>query len=295
MKKLRYLAEATLVYFLMGIFRILPVETASNLGCFIGRNIAYQLSASRKAKRHVIDSLHLNSNDTDRIVKGMWENLGRLFAEYPHLRNIYTKRTELMGIENLGNLPNQPNAPVVFFGGHLANWEVAAPTITPYIPNLGLVYRPPNNPYVQNILDKCRSLDGSMPIFPKSNNGMRQLMASLKKGGRVGILIDQKYNQGVEADFFGKPAMTSMAFIQLAKKFNCPLIPVQVERLENARFRVTIHQPMDLTKDDMTLLTEAHTMLEGWIRQHPEQWIWLHKRWKPQEDVREHIPVPSPQ
>jgi KDO2-lipid IV(A) lauroyltransferase len=74
--------------------------------------------------------------------------------------------------------------------------------------------------------------------------------------------------------------MTSLAFIQLAKKFNCPLIPVQVERLHGANFRVTIHKPMDLTKDDATLITEAHTMLEGWIRQTPAHWLWLHKRWK---------------
>jgi KDO2-lipid IV(A) lauroyltransferase len=279
MKKLRYLFEALLVHILMFIFRILPVDIASGLGGFIGRSVAYRFSVTRKAKRHIKKCLHTSEDETNRIAKEMWGNLGRLFAEYPHLPELYMTRTKLVGTENLSELLKSTNSPAVFFSGHLANWEVSAPALLQK--NIGgdLIYRTPNNPYVKNILDKCRSMDGALKTHPKSAQGMRQVMMALKEGRRIGILIDQKYNQGIEVPFFGIPAMTSLAFIQLARKFNCPLIPVQIERIKGANFRVTIHKPMDLSKDDNTLITEAHTMLEDWIRQAPAHWLWLHRRW----------------
>lgn len=279
MKKLRYISEAILVYTLMFIFRILPVDTASNCGGFIGRNIAYRLSVTRKAKRHITNSLHTNPDEANRIAYDMWDNLGRLFAEYPHLPELYMTKSELVGVENLGELTTLTTSPAIFFSGHLANWEISAPSLRQKNIDVDLIYRAPNNPYVKTILDKCRSMDGTLKTYPKSAQGMRQVMMALKQGRRIGILIDQKYNQGIEVPFFGQPAMTSLAFIQLAKKFNCPLIPVQVERIKGANFRVTIHKPMDLSKDDQTLITEAHTLLENWIRKTPAHWLWLHKRW----------------
>ncbi|MFA7276500.1 MAG: lipid A biosynthesis acyltransferase [Pseudobdellovibrionaceae bacterium] len=280
MKKLRYLAEAFLVYSLFAVFHALTPQAASRLGGFIGGRIGPLLSASRKARRHIQLSLHTNNNDTNRIASGMWENLGSVFAEYPHLRELYMNRSELVGAAHLGSLPTSPDSPAIFFSGHLANWEVSAPSLRQKNIDVDLIYRPPNNPYVKDILDKCRSMDGTLKTYPKSSYGMRQVMSALKQGRRIGILIDQKYNQGVAANFFGRPAMTSTAFIQLAKKFNCPLIPVQVERLEGANFRVTLHKPLDLTKSDDDLLREAHALLEGWIRQHPAQWLWIHRRWR---------------
>jgi KDO2-lipid IV(A) lauroyltransferase len=281
MKTTRYLFEAAVVYILMTIFKILPAERASALGGWIGRNVAYRFSVTRKAKRHIEKSLHTNAIETDRIAKGMWDNLGRLFAEYPHLPELCLTRSELVGVENLGDLPTTPNVPAIFFSGHLANWEIVAPCMRQQNIDGDLIYRPPNNAYVKKLLDQCRSMDGTLRTYPKSHQGMRQVARALKDGRRIGILIDQKYNTGVEVPFFGQPAMTSLAFIQLAKRFKCPLIPVQVERLDNtAKFRVTIHKPMDLSKDDNTLITEAHDLLESWIKSTPEHWLWLHKRWK---------------
>lgn len=281
MKTARYMSEAAVVYSLMGLFRILPVARASALGGWIGRNVASRFSVTRKAKRHIKNSLHTDDIETSRIAKEMWDNLGRLFAEYPHLPELYMTKSELVGIENLGNLPTTPNAPAIFFSGHLANWEISAPSLRQQNIDVDLIYRAPNNPYVKNILDKCRSMDGTLRTYPKSSAGMRQVMMALKQGRRIGILIDQKYNPGIEVPFFGQPAMTSLAFIQLAKKFQCPLIPIQVERIDNtAKFRVTIHKPLDLSKDDDTLITEAHDLLESWIKNAPANWLWVHKRWK---------------
>jgi KDO2-lipid IV(A) lauroyltransferase len=205
MKKLRYISEAILVYILMFVFRILPVDTASNLGGFIGRNVANRLSVTRKAKRHIVNSLGTNQDETNHIALSMWDNLGRLFAEYPHLSELYMTKSELVGIENLGELTTSATSPAIFFSGHLANWEISAPSLRQKNIDVDLIYRAPNNPYVKTILDKCRSMDGTLKTYPKSAQGMRQVMMALKQGRRIGILIDQKYNQGIEVPFFGQP------------------------------------------------------------------------------------------
>lgn len=279
MKKFRYLIEGFIVRLLIGLFAAMTAANASGFGAYIGRSIGPYMSASRKARRHVMASLNVSAIESRQIVAGMWDNLGRVFAEYPHLATINAKNVTIIGAENITAV-TPDSGPAIFFAGHLANWEIAAPSLRRFGIDVDLIYRAPNNPHVQGILDKCRSMDGTLRTYPKSASGMRQVMKALKDGRRIGILIDQKYNQGVEALFFGQPAMTSPAFIQLAKKFNCPLIPVRVERLPQAHFRVTIHPSLDISKDDDVLLKESHDLLESWIRQEPAQWLWLHKRWK---------------
>lgn len=279
MKK-KYYAEAALVSVLITFFKILPTNMASACGGKILRSIGPLLSSNRRAKRHIMNSLQVTEAEAEIMSRDMWDNLGRVFAEYPHLHEIYDSHVELCGKENLIGLDRE-GVPAIFFSGHLANWEVAAPSLRQKNIDVDLIYRAPNNPFVDKILQKCRSMNGVLRTYPKSSAGMRQVLSALKEGRKIGILIDQKYNQGIEFPFFGQPAMTSPAFIQLAKKFNCPLLPVQVERIEHrAAFRVTVHAPLDLQKSEDELLSEAHALLEGWIRQHPAHWLWPHKRWK---------------
>ncbi|OIN87967.1 MAG: hypothetical protein AUJ12_00065 [Alphaproteobacteria bacterium CG1_02_46_17] len=280
MKKIRYLFEAALVRTLIALFGRLPPLTASNLGGMIGRTIGPLLSSNRKATRHIQDSLHTDAQTTRKIIKDMWENIGRVFAEYPHLEHIGAHHVELVNAERLHTLSADPELPAIFASAHLANWEVAGPTVHKMNIDVDVIYRAPNNPYVAGILQKCRSLDGTLQTYPKSSAGMRQVLGALKRGRKIGILIDQKYNEGMEVEFFGRPAMTSTSFIQMARKFDCPLFPVRVERIKGIDFRVTIFPPLDTQKDEILLIREMHDYLEQWIAEHPGQWLWLHKRWK---------------
>ena len=106
------------------------------------------------------------------------------------------------------------------------------------------------------------------------------MVETLRDGGALGILIDQKYNEGLAIPFFGRPAMTSPAFVQMAQKTNCPLIPVRGERLPGAHFRVTIYPPLNITEQGVEdAIAQAHMLLEEWISERPGQWLWLHRRW----------------
>ncbi len=287
MKKIRYFFEALLLYGLFIFFKILPPKTASNIGGWIGHNIGYRLAASRKARKHLSNAMpELSKKQQDNTIKGMWNNLGRVIAEYPHLERISKDYTQVI---DLGCLSKhiKDNEPIVFIGAHLGNWEVnGAATLTQLNHPLALTYREPNNKWVARLLDKSRTLNGKIQAYPKSRESGRKIMQTLKNKGSLGILIDQKYNEGVEVNFFGMPAMTNPIFVQLCQKYKCPLIPVRNERVNGCGFKLTSYPEIKLFNDDgsaravIEVINEANALLETWITERPEQWMWLHHRWK---------------
>jgi KDO2-lipid IV(A) lauroyltransferase len=168
----------------------------------------------------------------------------------------------------------------------MANWEITGLSILYHLNiNASPVYRAPNNYYVEKLLLNARTGRGKIKAFPKSKTGTRELLKAMKNKQVTGILIDQKYNEGIAVPFFGQPAMTSPAFVDLPQKFGGTLIPVQIERLNGANFKITFHNPVPLFDDkdkplkNTEVINKTHQLLENWIRNRPEQWLWLHRRW----------------
>lgn len=283
MKKIRYFTEFLIVSFFMTLSTCLGPQRASNLGGYIARHIGPLLSVNRKAKRH-LSKVFPEKTDTEikSILIDMWDNLGRTFLEYPHLEYIGQHHVELIGSDILKEQIERCG-PTVLMSAHFANWEVAAPSfLTQANFEMDLIYRAPNNPWVDDILQKYRSLHGKLKTYPKSKTGMRGVVDALSKKRHIGILIDQKFNGGILAPFFGYGAMTSPAFVQLSQKYSCPLIPATIERRgRNCDFRVTLHTPIPTeNREIMDVISEAHAFLERAIRNNPAQWIWLHRRWR---------------
>jgi len=278
-KKIRYILEASLLYLLMSISKLLPVNWASGFGGWVGRLVGPRLAASRKATTNIKESFpHKSDIEHNEILSGMWDNLGRVMMEYPHLKHISRDRTEII---NADILKKYKDKPAIVIAAHQGNWEICPPAMflqhqivsTP-------IYRAPNNALTDKMLLKARSLNGKIKAIPKSKTGTRKIVQNLQDGKFLGVLIDQKYNEGVPADFFGRPAMTSPIFVQLAEKFKCPIIPLRLERLNGASFRITVFEPLDTsnkTTDDVIKM--SHNLLEEWITKKPEQWLWLHRRW----------------
>jgi KDO2-lipid IV(A) lauroyltransferase len=122
-------------------------------------------------------------------------------------------------------------------------------------------------------------------FIPKGAVASRQAFATLRRGAHLGLLADQKLNDGIAVPFFGRDAMTAPALALLAMRFDCDVLPARVERLGGARFRLTVHPALPIPKtgdrdaDVLTLMTEVNRTLESWIRERPDQWFWLHRRW----------------
>ena len=289
MKKIRYFFEALSLYLVFAIFKCLSPKTASNLGGWVGRNVGPRLAASRKAHKHLRMAMpEVSDERANEIVSGMWENLGRVIAEYPHLEKISLNNVSVENEERLLSLLKKEDEPLVFIGGHLSNWEVnPIVLLTKYNRSVDVTYRPPNNPWVARLLDHARTLGNRVNAFPKSSASGRKIMQALKEGRALGILIDQKYNEGVEVPFFGLPAMTNPVAVLLCQRYRCPLVPVKnIRGKDGFSFRIITYPPLDLfdSKGDPRpvedVLKEAHILLEAWIREHPEQWLWLHHRWE---------------
>ncbi|MBI3517141.1 MAG: lipid A biosynthesis lauroyl acyltransferase [Proteobacteria bacterium] len=275
--------EALALSLVLLLLRVLPLDWASGLGGAVARAIGPRLPVSDQARQNLRRALPaLDAAAVERVVRGVWDNLGRVVGEYPHLRRIGATRVELIGIEHFQALRDD-GAPGICFTGHIGNWELLPVMAARHGVRLSTVYRAANNRYVDRLLRILRS--DAAELIPKGSAGARQMIAALGRGGHLGMLVDQKMNDGIEAGFFGRPAMTAPALAQLALKYDCPVLPARVERIGGARFRVIVEPPLALARSgdraaDTRALTETvNRHLERWIADKPEQWLWLHRRW----------------
>jgi Kdo2-lipid IVA lauroyltransferase/acyltransferase len=291
-KTLRYGGEAALFFLLMGFFKLIGLDAASAVGGFIGRHLYYRLGAAQVARENLKAAYpEKSAAEIETIVRGVCENLGRVAGEYPHLDKLGVgKRIEAVGVE-YGDAAVAAGKGVMFFSGHLANWE-ATPIVATWRGYEGaIVYRPPNNPYVDRWIARQRAKKGPAEQISKGARGTRRIFTLLRRGKSIFILVDQKTYEGVPAPFFGREAMTTPAPASLMLKLGASLVPVSSMRLKGAHFRVTIHPPIEFTPsgnaalDVLELTARINAKVEEIVRQHPEQWLWTHHRWTNARDI----------
>ena len=286
-RRFAHLAEAALLLLVMAVFAALPVDVASASGGWIARMIGPRLGGfSRRALANLARAFPANDAlENRRILRGMWDNLGRAVAEHPHLARICRADSGRVEIVNGGVVDEilAGTRPALLFGGHFANWEIGPSTIHRLMGGTLLsVYRAANNPWVDR-MQRWRL--PARRAVPKGAEGGRVLLRHLRAGGHVAMLVDQKQNDGIAVPFFGAAAMTAPALGRLGRRFACPILPIRVERLSGAHFRFTVQPPIeipdtgDAVADVLSVMTRVNAVIEEWVRARPEQWIWLHRRW----------------
>ena len=285
---LRHPLEAGVLWLVFTILGALPTDTASNVGGWLGRLIGPRLRGERRARVNLALAMPtLTPEQVDAVLAGMWDNLGRVLAEYPHLQRIAdpaSGRVTVRGMEHVQAFM-EDGGPGILIGGHLANWEVL-----PLVANLrGLplsaVARPVNNPMVNRLIERCRGAHGP-PRLDKNDESARQMLAVLREGRVVGLLADQKFNRGIDLPFFGQPAPTTDGPAQLGLRTGAPVVPVQVIRDGPGRFTLVCHPPLPSGSADESRREQAikmmeayHRHLEDWIGERPAEWLWIHRRW----------------
>ncbi|MBI4969299.1 MAG: lauroyl acyltransferase [Rhodospirillales bacterium] len=273
---------------LYGLLTILPTDAASALGGWFGRSFGPWIPLSNRARGNLRAAFpEKGPAEIEALVKAMWDNLGRTIGEYPHLDDIDFSgadgRIVYHGLEHVDALRDD-GQPGIFFAAHLANWEICSCITTERGLPLMRIYRAANNPLVEWIFRAGRkNILGK--LVPKGADGGRQLIAEMREGGHIGLLVDQKMNDGIPVPFFGRPAMTAAALARLAIRFGCPLVGCQMVRKKGARFEAFFTPPFtfpttgDTEADLLAAMTEVNRIIEGWVRQNPAQWLWLHRRW----------------
>ncbi len=270
-----------------GAFGLLPIERASAIGGALARVIGPRLGISKRARLNIGRTLPgLSPAEIAHIIAGMWDNLGRVAAEYPHLRRIRVfepgGRVETHGFEHMDRAVAAGRR-MIIFSGHIANWEIGMLAAVQYGAEVAQIYRAANNPLVDRMITRFRGIGGE--LIPKGTVAARRAIAVLRRGAHLTMLADQKMNDGISVPFFGRPAMTATALAALALRFDCDVLPARVERLGGAQFRLTVFPPLPLARsgdhhaDVAALMARVNQTLEGWIRDRPGEWFWLHRRW----------------
>jgi Kdo2-lipid IVA lauroyltransferase/acyltransferase len=283
-----------LVNMVFAFLRLLGPERASNLGGSLTRAMGPLLPPHRTALGNIRAAFpDMSEAEVRRVARGAWENLGRTGAEYAHLRHLFdwdadnpgAGRTEVHGIEHFEALRDD-GKPGLIFSAHLGNWELPAICAARYGLEATAVFRAPNNPAARRVVHSIRAgtMGGLAAAGPGASFAMREV---LERGGHLGMLIDQHFTRGVVTDFLGRPALTNPILGKFSKYFDCPVHGVRVIRLPGYRFRLELTPPLDLPRGADGVVDVAGAMaamtrvVDGWVREHPEQWLWMHRRWRP--------------
>jgi len=271
-------------------FRSMSIDKASDKAASLLRYIGPKTSTQRIARINMQRCFpDAAAPELDRLLGNMWDGFGRLIGEMPHLDkfadpDFFNERVEFVGREILEKARDN-GQPLVIISLHQSNWEIAAAAIMQSGLNCHLTYRPANNPLIDQRIQSTRADYGVKLMAAKGGEGAKRLIGALKAGESVALMNDQKMNDGVEAPFFGHPSMTAPGPTRLAMRNGYPLVPLSIRRLGGVRFRVTIHDPVELSTnpDKSEAIVETVGTINQWvesvIREAPEQWFWVHRRW----------------
>ncbi|GBQ16176.1 LpxL/LpxP family acyltransferase [Swaminathania salitolerans] len=289
---LRHYAEYAVARGLLACLSCLPPVWASNLGGWVARTIGPHLPVSHVADMNLgLAMPKLDEAARKRIVRDVWDNLGRTIGEFCHLSRLKQDTPSGPGwsIDGAPVLEaiREENRPVIFFSGHIGNWEMLPPVVARYGLPFASFYRAAGNPLIDRLIRRLRirAMGEDVPMFAKGAKGARQALRHLAHGHHLGILGDQKMNDGIECRFFNLPAMTASAAATFAHRYDCPIVTGRIVRLGPARLhlevgRVLRPDPRAPRQDEIGALTQQlNDQMEEWIREIPGSWLWLHRRW----------------
>jgi Kdo2-lipid IVA lauroyltransferase/acyltransferase len=291
MKIFKYFFEFIAVISFFCIFRIVGLKNASNLGGVIGKFFGPLFRSKNTTQQNIRIGLgEISKKEIDDIINGMWTNIGKTFAEYIFLKNFKFNlmnydHIEINGMEHLDSIKKN-NQSVIFFSGHFANFELMAMELDKFGIKCAAIYRPLNNLFLNPVMEYLRMKYICPNQIPKGRMGMREIITKVKNGYSIALMVDQRVSEGPRELFFNKPAHTTTIPAQLALKYNCKLVPISLERKEDVRFLMTIHEPYEVKKtgdedrDTKNITLKINQTLEKMIIKNPKQWIWSHNRWK---------------
>ena len=286
MKIINYLLQYILIKLFFFICKIIGYKKASNLGELIGKKVGPKFKSKKIIERNInLIFPDIKSERVDEIIQKMWGNYGRILSEYVFMKDFRNGNLEdyinIKGLEYLNEIKNK-NIPVVFVSGHFNNFELMAMQIEKNGIQLGAIYRPLNNFFLNNTMENIRKNFICNKQIKKGLSGIREILNLFKKNTSIALMIDQRVTEGVKSNFFKQKAFTTTIPAQLVKKFSCPIISIYIERVNKHKFEMVINKPIYFSKDESLeyITQQLNYLLEKMILKKPEQWILTHNRWK---------------
>lgn len=285
LKPVLHVIEAILFFSFYLLFKLIPVgATSFALGKLL-KSIGPFFSVNKTSILNLKKAFPEKSEaEIKTINKEMWENLGRLAGEMPHIKQIIKKRN--ITIENFEAYEKvkKLNKGIIFVSAHYGNWELFQKVAKKYGEDVTLIYRHINNPYLEKWIKNYRT--GKYPPIQKGRRSVRMIYDHINNGEHIGMLADQKTGEGIEIDFMGHPAMALTSYASLAIKLNAPIVAGVIERVNTTDFKFVLHDPIlppqnvkDQKKEIRKITEKVNELFEEDIKRNPSQWFWVHDKW----------------
>ena len=286
MNKIKYFFQFLIVIIMFFIFKILGLKLSSYLGGKVFQIIGPFFRPKNLIHQNIRKVFpNIDEKKMNEIVSSMWDNYGRVFAEYVFIKKFritsLNSNIIIEGIEILNEIKKN-NQKVIFISGHFSNFELMAMQLEKTGIKIAAIYRPLNNIFLNKIMERIRKKYICKNQIKKGIRGLKDLLKFNKEGCSTALMIDQRVSEGSKLDFFNEKAFTTTIPAQLVKKFNMPVVPIFIERFDGIKFKMKVQKPIyfpdNNSIDEITV--RLNKTLERMILDSPNYWIWSHNRWK---------------
>ena len=286
MKIIKYFFQFLFFIFFFFLFKIFGFKISSLIGGKLFETIGPIFRSKELISSNIKKAMpNVDTKDLKKISRLMWNNYGRIFAEYVFIKSFRSgklnTRISVQGQDILDKIKKN-NQQVVFISGHFSNFELMAMHLEKTGIKLSAIYRPLNNIFLNIIMENIRKKYICKNQIKKGIGGIKKIIQLKKQNYSTALMIDQRVSEGIKSNFFNSPALTTTIPAKLVKKFKIPVVPIFIERVNNLNFKITIRKPVNFTNTDsiQKITDDLNKILETMILHKPEQWIWSHNRWK---------------
>ncbi len=283
---------AQIAFLFLKLLRLIPSNTAASMFEGFARWLGPKIWRHKVVMENLAIAFPEKSlEERQQLASDSWAQMARSLLEYVYLDETFdlkvemqeSNRIEIRDGEQFQKLRDD-GLPAILFTGHLANFELLPMVAARFGLEIKSLFRKPNNKYAAaHVADVRKELEKN--LIPSGPGASFLLMSALENNEHVGLLVDQKFRRGIQVPFFGHDAPTNTLLAKLARRYNCPVHGARSIRLPNGRFRLEITDELELPRDkngdvDIRGTTELVTsIIEGWVREYPDQWLWMHRRW----------------
>ena len=286
MKLIKYFFQFLFIIFFFSLFRFFGFKISSKIGGKLFEIIGPIFRSKKLIHSNIKKAFpEINSDEIKKLTKLMWNNYGRVFSEYMFIKDFrfgkIDSKIDIIGKDILDEI-KKSNKPVVFISGHFSNFELMAMQIEKAGIELSAIYRPLNNIFLNRVIEKIRKKYICKNQIKKGIAGTRELIKFHRYNYSTALMIDQRVSEGERVNFFNQEAYTTTIPAQLSKKFDMPIVPIFIERVNDTDFKIKISKPLNFLKSDsiIDITSKLNFILEDMILKNPGQWIWSHNRWK---------------
>jgi KDO2-lipid IV(A) lauroyltransferase len=286
MKLIKYFFQFLFIIFFFSLFKFFGFKISSKIGGKLFEIIGPIFRSKKLIHSNIKKAFpEINSDEIKKLTKLMWNNYGRVFSEYMFIKDFrfgkIDSKIDIIGKDILDEI-KKSNKPVVFISGHFSNFELMAMQIEKAGIELSAIYRPLNNIFLNRVIEKIRKKYICKNQIKKGIAGTRELIKFHRYNYSTALMIDQRVSEGERVNFFNQEAYTTTIPAQLSKKFDMPIVPIFIERVNDTDFKIKISKPLNFLKSDsiIDITSKLNFILEDMILKNPGQWIWSHNRWK---------------